>query len=408
MRLMRICTAYEPFIRQFYAERPGMDARPYDEQYRTLSAEPFGWCDLWTRYVGPLGYECFEPIANASPAQAQWAREHGVAFDPHNYIFPITMAQIEHFKPDVLVSNDYASFSYDFLTEARRRVPGIRVMVGWCGAPYVDEKVFRAYDLMLTNLRAHVASFRAMGVPVEYMHHGFDVGVLDKIDTRRARCHDFTFLGSVVKRPGFHNERERLLLKLLERTPLQIFADVPVRAKGPTLKRRVGLALARTLKAVPGGGRVLARVPKLRQFRDEPVPRATELDLGLPILEAARPPVFGRAMFQTLRDSRLTLNTHIDIAKDNASNMRLFEATGVGTCMLTERQSDLSEIFEPDREVVTYSSHEECVEKAVWLLEHDKEREEIGLAGQRRVMRDHRWDQRAAWLDGQIRKLLHK
>jgi spore maturation protein CgeB len=162
------------------------------------------------------------------------------------------------------------------------------------------------------------------------------------------------------------------------------------------------------VRKVPGGAKVVRRLPRIGHLADAPSLAPSAVELADSIYNASRPSAFGRAMYQSIRDSKLTLNTHIDAAKDNASNMRMFEATGVGTCMLTERQSDLADIFEPDREVVTYASHEECVEKAVWLLGHDKEREAIGLAGQKRVMKDHRWDQRAAWLDGQIKTLLTK
>ncbi len=111
-------------------------------------------------------------------------------------------------------------------------------------------------------------------------------------------------------------------------------------------------------------------------------------------------------MYQTLHDSRLTLNTHIDIALDNASNMRLFEATGVGTCLLTERQPDLAELFEPDVEVATYSSPPEAVEKARYLLDHDDVRRSIADAGQARVQRDHTFAQRAQWMDQLFRSLI--
>ena len=49
--------------------------------------------------------------------------------------------------------------------------------------------------------------------------------------------------------------------------------------------------------------------------------------------------------------------------------MRLFEATGAGACLITDRKVNLPAMFEPDVEVVTYSSVEECSEKVRYLLE---------------------------------------
>ena len=111
-------------------------------------------------------------------------------------------------------------------------------------------------------------------------------------------------------------------------------------------------------------------------------------------------------MFRRLRDSRVALNTHIDISPVNASNMRLFEATGVGTCLLTDWKANLRELFEPDAEVVAYRDAEECVEKVRYLLDHEAERRRIAAAGQRRTLRDHTFASRAALIDAVIREEL--
>jgi len=111
-------------------------------------------------------------------------------------------------------------------------------------------------------------------------------------------------------------------------------------------------------------------------------------------------------MFQQLHDSRVALNTHIDISPVNASNMRLFEATGVGACLLTDWKANLSELFQPDAEVVAYRDAGECVEKVKYLLAHEAERRRIAVAGQRRTLRDHTFESRAAQIDGIIHEAL--
>ncbi len=83
--------------------------------------------------------------------------------------------------------------------------------------------------------------------------------------------------------------------------------------------------------------------------------------------------------------------------------MRLFEATGVGACLLTDRKDNLASLFEPDREVVTYGSAEEAVEKYRYLADNPRERATIAAAGQRRTLRDHGFDRRAARIDEILR-----
>jgi spore maturation protein CgeB len=108
-------------------------------------------------------------------------------------------------------------------------------------------------------------------------------------------------------------------------------------------------------------------------------------------------------MFQTLRDSRITLNIESGSTTRHSSNMRLFEATGVGTCLLTDRTEGLGELFEPGREVATYGDLDECVERIRRLLAHPDEREAIARAGQARTLRDHTLAHRARHLDALLR-----
>ena len=46
-------------------------------------------------------------------------------------------------------------------------------------------------------------------------------------------------------------------------------------------------------------------------------------------------------MYQALRRSLITLNSHIDMVGREAGNARLFEATGVGTFLLTDFKDNL-------------------------------------------------------------------
>ena len=105
-------------------------------------------------------------------------------------------------------------------------------------------------------------------------------------------------------------------------------------------------------------------------------------------------------MYETLQRSRITLNRHagIDIRGKVdarfANNMRLYEATGVGTCLITEERKNLADLFEVDREIVAYRDEDDCVAKIRYYLEHEDERIRIAQSGQRRTLRDHPYTER--------------
>lgn len=114
--------------------------------------------------------------------------------------------------------------------------------------------------------------------------------------------------------------------------------------------------------------------------------------------------VYGLDYFQTLHDAKISLNIHPNCAGWAASNIRLFEATGVGTCLITDWKDNLGQFFEPDREIVTFKSAAECLEKLRWLVAHPEGRKRIAEAGQQRTLRQHNYVNVASALDAIIER----
>jgi hypothetical protein len=117
-------------------------------------------------------------------------------------------------------------------------------------------------------------------------------------------------------------------------------------------------------------------------------------------------PVFGIEYYQLLQSSDIVFNMHSTAAKNTVDNMKMFEITGVGTCLLTDTGSNMKDLFEEDKEVVTYSSIDEAVEKVTYLLNHPDEAEQIAKAGQARTLKDHTIMDRCNQIDEVIQKLL--
>jgi len=409
MRLQRINIYYPEYVQQFYSRQPGLETRSYEQQHRALMDDCFLWSNFWSVALGELGYESEEIVANIEPMQKRWATEQGVEFDESQWLFQIVLAQIKKSRPEILFVTDYSTFSASFIRQVRSEVPSIKLVLGWCGAPYRDGSIFNEYDLVLCCIPELVEHFRSQGHASSHLNHSFSPSVLEKINVNSKPNVDFGFMGSVVKRELFHNEREKLLLDLVATTNLQLWTDVPritSRDRRAVAVRQFAYDTVSAAQRLGVPHSVLAATPlvqKVANWKERP-------DLSAPmdprLIRRAQPPIFGVEMFQQLHDTKVALNSHIDISPLSASNIRLFEATGVGACLLTDHKSNLSTLFEPDREVVAFSSAEECAEKVRYLLEHENERKAIAQAGQRRTLRDHTFKQRAQQLDQIIRTRL--
>ena len=57
--------------------------------------------------------------------------------------------------------------------------------------------------------------------------------------------------------------------------------------------------------------------------------------------------------------------------------------------MVTEMKDNLPDLFDPEKEVVTYRSADEAVQKIKYYLDHESERAAIAKAGQERTLREH-------------------
>ena len=63
--------------------------------------------------------------------------------------------------------------------------------------------------------------------------------------------------------------------------------------------------------------------------------------------------------------------------------------TGVSSCLITDRSSEMVHLFVPDEEGVTSSPIDECIEKVNYLLDNESVRIEIAKKGKTRTLKDH-------------------
>ncbi len=343
MRILIVDTCYPTFLDAHYSSNPGLADRPYAEQWRSLMDTFFGTADSYSFHLRALGHEAHEVVANCAPLQDAWAREHG--YVPPRNIAPrwhrrepaIVLAQVEDFAPDVVYAQDL--WYLDRFTLGRLRRKGILV-AGQIASGAPSPPKLRAFDLLLTSFPHFVERFRSLGIAAEYFRIGFDERVLGRLGDAPTDEYDTVFVGSLNRTQ--HRGGNNALAQAAETMPVDFWGlGVGTWSEGSAIRR------------------------------------------------AYHGEAWGLEMFRILRGARVVLNRHIDVAAGNANNMRLYEATGVGSMLLTDAKSNLAELFTPGEEVVTYVDAEDLVEKARYYLEHDDERRAIAAAGQSRTLREH-------------------
>ena len=111
---------------------------------------------------------------------------------------------------------------------------------------------------------------------------------------------------------------------------------------------------------------------------------------------------WGLDMYKIIASSLITLNRHSNISEKYANNMRLFEATGVGTLLLTDYKSNLEEYFKIDEEVLTYNNPGDAIEKIAWALRNPEQAKRISIEGQKRTLKFHTYEKILSTVASQI------
>ncbi len=117
-------------------------------------------------------------------------------------------------------------------------------------------------------------------------------------------------------------------------------------------------------------------------------------------------PLFGLDYYELLSQSDVVFNIHSKQSQDTVDNMKMFEATGVGACLLTDTGRNMKDLFEEDFEVVTYRSADEAIEKAKYLIENPEKARDIAVAGRTKTLSCHTMHHRCEEINEIIRHYL--
>lgn len=345
MKILLLDTYYAGFLKKFY-ENYKVTNLSYVKHEKKIMSQLFGTADFYSKNLRLLGHQADDIILNDKILQLKWAKEHGqvrfldwadglhIPFTKigfhSHWLEEILEQQILDYKPDVLYCQNLYVPGLVFLNKIKKQT-GVSI-VGQVASPVSFDKEFlSSYDLILSSFPHFVTRFRKLGIKSEYFKIGFEATILPKLKKMKKQ-YPITFVGGFSR----HHNNE---------TVFAVATDVW------------------------GYG----RVPESSKYHGE---------------------AWGIDMYNILHNSKITLNRHIDAAENHANNMRLYEATGVGTMLITDDKDDLDKIFVLGKEVETYKSKDELLDKVKYYLFHDKEREKIAKAGQKRTLLDHTYKKR--------------
>jgi hypothetical protein len=354
MNILVLDTIYQSILKEIESELEKESLKGFETIRQKILSYRFGTSGCYEYYFAENGHNCLELVTNSVHLQSAWAQERGIrflnakawdksfylsqkqVFHPFlNYIrhFHFLVAQqVKHYRPDVLIIKDIHEFPPTILRQFKENTGKL---VGFCSSVVINPSNFSEYDLILSSVPANLDIATKLGVESKRIFPAFDTRNLEFQSTKKDIS--TSFVGSI------YSGTIPILKAALEVDPgLQIFA---------------------------------------------PNPEALQSEKGL--LDRYVGSAWGLGMYKIYGRSKVTLNRHGAIASNFAANMRLFEATGMGACLMTESRRNLFELFDPSSEVVAYDNLQDLQSKHEILLKSDSFRQQIADAGQRRCLQQH-------------------
>lgn len=322
MRVYQTIHKYRSYVAQFESEYGVTDDMDFHSLQRLVINDGYASSYILKPALEGKTDQVFYTIWDYDRMQFKWAEENGLKSRDLN---EIKLAQIEEFKPDVFY-NMSAVYDGGFIGRLGKRKE--RKDVYWNGIIESEPKTFSEYDGQLSLHRPYIEYWSGRGLRAHELQPGIPDSWL-RFDASR-KSTDVLFYGQYVA--GMFDNRNELIEHLLHYKRRSSF-DV-----------RCHLDYAERY-------RTLLSIPKLRYGIRLPLvvfPRSSVRNQSLR-------PIYGNTLYSAIAQARVVVNAYTDNNGDFKSNMRLFEAIGLGAFLVSEAGT-YPDGFEPGVDFYTYST----------------------------------------------------
>ncbi len=380
-KLLIISSVYPEYLESFYKRDNDLKHLSYDDHYNLLISDATDIVGSYTRTFQKLDIEVKSIIANDRILQNKWKSENcNYHVSDRNIIFE----QIKKFQPEVLSIENLNFTDRELLINLRNNIKSIRLIFANYCCPYGSRIIDRLnlVDFVITCTPGLREEFEFQGIPSYLVYHGFDKELLVRINEEiNVEKRNFVFSGSLFTGEHYHGNRIEFIERLLkEDINIELYLN---------LENKYRIKAKRSLKRFSNFLKIMNINILDYYFSFFKSDEMHFNDFTNELIKRNHKPLFGMDMYKLIHGSKIVLNNHIGIAGNYAGNMRLFETTGLGSCLLTDNKRNLNELFDTNTEIVVYDNIEDCVAKVRWLIEHEEERKQIAHSGQQRTLKCH-------------------
>jgi len=349
MKILLLADYYQEYLNQFYQKNDCRSLK-YQEHLDYLVDDYFGSFGSYYRHLQKLGHQVALVIGNDYQLQNKWISENSLPLKAGlDSKKKIVLEQIRKFSPDIV----FMGSMFDYYGEFLKEVSGVtKNIFTWIACPFPKELDYSHVKCVLSSTSFYVEKFKNIGLNSHQLGAGFDNDIPSKLSHNNPK-YDLSFIGGLSAKT--HSNRVKIIKELIAK-------KIKIDLFGYGLKKPIFFWQDRTMYYAYHGQ------------------------------------LWGLSMYQTLKDSLISLNIHIDVAGGFAGNMRMYEATGCGSLLFTEMTDNLPQIFDIKKEVVGYTDQDDLEKKLEYFLNHPDEAKSIADNGKKACHQNFGYNKRVVEL----------
>ena len=393
-------------IDNLYKSNLSLKNQSYFDQLNTIKKNKyFSRIDLDFFFLKK--YSSFEIFVGANYALKKLMDEENIIYN--NYEEGI-LNLICKYKPKIIILRDINCFSIDKIITLKNLNNLNFKTVLLNGFPIRDKKNYSLFDCVVFRNPWLLNKFSKICKKTYLIYHCFNKEILKNIKLKRFedKTKTLTFDGSSYS-DGFYGHKKRYfyLYNLISQN--LITANIYEKnnffhklsyylywiSKNLNHSDRIIIQILKTFSKINQSlfkkyfKRLDNIVKNIENFNSHDYENFYRGPLSLNFRKIIGKPNFGLSYYENINNSKLSLNIHAEAMGDTAGNIRLFEITGMQSCMITENFENIRDLFEPDKEIITYNNFNDLKEKIQYLKNNMNYVHEVSTNGHKRLIRDH-------------------
>ena len=367
MKFLRISSLYPELINSYYNKYKFIRNESYEKQYKHVIDQKFSISNFLTKELEKKNIKTYEIISNLKYLQLAWLKKFQKQENKS-----ILVQQIMHYKPDVIFFGNLDLIDREIEEILSSADFKNVIKIGYHCAPINNKQlsVLKNLNFLVTCVEDYQKKFKNI-IETILMPHAFHRSCLAKPGKKRDI--DIAFIGSLFLKKELHYNRINILYQII-RSNYKFYIAI-------NFKNFYFNFIYFFLKNILINSSIVFKV--------------------FYIFLISKKAIFGKEMYEILQRSKVMINMHINDTQ-YSGNMRLFEGTGCGCLVVTDKKKGIQKFFANKKEIFIYNKSQDIFKLITHCIDNYNFLKPISFRAQKKTLSEYNYKRSALILLNKI------